>query len=463
MTTATSSITGKMVDATNTSLGLPGVFLPASANGLIAVTFTDTNGNFTMPVTAGQWSLGSDDGGLIVHGYVGWNNSTNVNAGAAVTLAYSQATALFYGHVQDYLGNPMPGIGVEADDNNNVYSTHGYSDANGKYFIGVLGLSSDLWYVSVSSESSPTNYVLSQPAFDQNGGTNLSAGAAVKVSFTALPATNYITGNVKANGTNIVGVEVYANATINGPNYQTKTDTDANGNYSMNVTNATWTISVNCNGGDDSLDNILGPGTYQCPDNQTTNIVNDNAVVNFTIQPSGGGGSYQLYGYVTDNLDNPIVGVNVYANDGNGDNLATNTDDSGYYSFSVTNGNWDVSVDCGDLSSLGYQCVSDQDVNISGSSMEQDFTVQAQTAPVADVLDYYVTKMEAYLQTGPATLVPDTNYGPFNAYVGLVQSAPDTVRLASVVLPTGVEVASAVGQHRDPIADAGKLPHPGGH
>jgi hypothetical protein len=442
MTTATSSITGKVVDANNASLGLPGVFMPASANGLITVTFTDTNGNFTMPVTAGQWGVGSDDRGLIVHGYVGWNNSTNINAGGAVTLAYSQANALFYGSVKDYLGNPIAGVGVEADDNNNLYDSEGSSDANGKYFVGALGLSSDPWRVSVSSDRSPTNYVFSQPAFEQNGGTNLSVGAAVKVSFTALPATNHITGNVSANGTNIVGVEVYANATVNGANYQTQTDTDANGNYWLNVTNGTWSVSVNCNGGSESLDGIIGPGTYQCPENQTTNIVNDNAVVNFPIELSSIGPYYQLYGYVTNNLDNPIVGVNVYANNGTGDNLTTNTDDSGYYSFTVGNGNWDVSVNCDDLTSLGYQCVSDQNVNVSGSSVEQDFTVQP---IVPDVLNYYVMKLEAYLQVGPTNLVPDTNFGPFNAFLNVVQSATGTVWFALVVLPTGAEVALPLG------------------
>jgi len=49
-------------------------------------------------------------------------------------------------------------------------------------------------------------------SFDQNGGTNLAVGLAVLQNFTAILATNTISGNVKdSNGTNIVGLGVGAN------------------------------------------------------------------------------------------------------------------------------------------------------------------------------------------------------------------------------------------------------------
>ena len=78
LTNATSSISGSVVDANNSSIGLPGVLFPVeSANGLIAVTFTDTNGNFNVGVTAGNWKIKADDTSLIVHGYLGLQNDTN--------------------------------------------------------------------------------------------------------------------------------------------------------------------------------------------------------------------------------------------------------------------------------------------------------------------------------------------------------------------------------------------------
>jgi hypothetical protein len=265
ITNATASITGQIVDASNAGIALPGVFMPVSTtNGLIAVTFTDTNGNFTMRVTAGQWSVGSDDSGLVVHGYLGWNNGTNVNAGATgVTLAYPKANALLYGSIKDSLGNALAGIDANAND------------------------SSNLWQVGISSQGTPTNYVFSQPDIDQNGGTNLAVGQAVLQNFTAILATNHITGNVKdSGGTNIAGVGMFAYATINGTNYQTKdVDTDTNGNYSLNVANGTWSVSVNCYGGNDSLSQL---GNYACPNNTNVTILNNNSVANFVVQICGG-------------------------------------------------------------------------------------------------------------------------------------------------------------------------------
>jgi hypothetical protein len=306
-TNATASITGKVVDAANNAIGLPGVFLPLqSTNGLLAFSYSDTNGNFTARVTAGQWALGSDDSGLIIHGYVGWNNDTNVNSGAAgVTLAYAKANALFYGSVKDSLGNPLVGIDVNDNDTSSyLYAMDGYTDANGNYFVGALGLGgSDPWQVAVGGKTSLTNYIFSQPAFDQNGGTNLNAGQSVLANLSTLLATNYITGNVKAGGTNIVGVGVWANVTINNLDFSTYADTDASGNYSFNVGNGGWSVGVNYNGGSDSLDNILGAGTYQPPANQNVNINNNNATNNFTVQPCGG---VQIF---TTNLPDGQMGV----------------------------------------------------------------------------------------------------------------------------------------------------------
>jgi uncharacterized repeat protein (TIGR03803 family) len=49
------------------------------------------------------------------------------------------------------------------------------------------------------------------------------------------------------------------------------------------VANGTWNVGVQCSGDNDSLDNILGSGNYQCPDHQTAVITNNNATNNFTI------------------------------------------------------------------------------------------------------------------------------------------------------------------------------------
>jgi len=48
--------------------------------------------------------------------------------------------------------------------------------------------------------------------------------------------------------------------------------TDAGGNYSLSVPDGNWSVFVSCNGGDNSLDGVLGNGNYVCPNNQNVNI-----------------------------------------------------------------------------------------------------------------------------------------------------------------------------------------------
>jgi hypothetical protein len=307
LTNATSSISGSVVDANNSSIGLPGVLVPAmSTDGLIAVTFTDTNGNFNVPVTAGTWEIQANDTSLLVLGYVGLNNGTNVTAGATgVTLAVPEATALIYGSVTDNLGNPMAGIDVEAyDTGSNLYGPDGYTDTNGNYFLGIVGgLNDDPWQIQISSDKSPANYIFSQPDLDSNGGTNINSGQAVLANFTAILAINQITGTVKDSNNNpIAGVGVNANATINSVNFSQYVDTDANGNYSMNVANGSWDMHVSCDG-DDGVQNL----GYQCPNDQTITIANNNGLANFTVQTNiNVGGTLQV---TTAALPNGTVGA----------------------------------------------------------------------------------------------------------------------------------------------------------
>ena len=111
-----------------------------SDSGLMAFSFTDTNGNFSMGVNAEQWHLGIDEMGLISRGYVAWQNSTNVTAGqTGITIAVPKGNAMFYGSVKDALDNPVPGMDVFANDNYWQYEADGYSDANGNYWVAVAG------------------------------------------------------------------------------------------------------------------------------------------------------------------------------------------------------------------------------------------------------------------------------------------------------------------------------------
>jgi hypothetical protein len=382
LTPATASISGRYVDASNTNLGLPGIMVTAQANsGLMGFGCSDAGGNFTIGVQSGQWSIGPNDPSFIVNGYLRLQNDTNVAAGTAgVVFALPKANALFYGIVLDSLGNPMPGLEMEDYDNYN-YEGESFTGTNGEFAVGALGgLSGDQWQIQVSSDSNATNYIFSQPGFDQNGGTNLSAGQSVLTVFLGLPATNTISGSLTdGSGTPFANIGVWASATINGVNYSPYADTDSQGHYSFNVANGAWTVGVNTGGGSDSL-----PANYLSPQNQTVVIANNNGTANFTAVPA----TQSISGTLTDNSGNPIGGVQVWADAGSYQQQA-DTDGSGHYSLSVANGTWTVGVNTGggsDSLPANYLSPQNQTVVIANNNGTANFTAVPTSQSISGTL-----------------------------------------------------------------------------
>jgi hypothetical protein len=304
LTNATESFSGKVVDVNNSSLGLPGALLPfTSANNFLTIVFSDTNGNFSLAVNTNQWKVNSDSGSLDTHGYLELSNNYKVNtatgAVSGLTLSVPKAAAMIYGTVKNNLGQPIPGVQIYSSDTVGQYEDDPKTDQNGNYYAGALAES---WQISLSGDDiALSNYVASG-----SSQFALSTGQATQVNFTLIPATNVITGTVKDNNNNpIVGVGVTASATISGSTYQTISteDTDNSGNYVLFVPNGTWSVNVNCNGGEDSLNSL---GSYACPNSQTATISGNNSTNNFVVLPCG------IVSITTTSL--PPAEVNVYYN-----------------------------------------------------------------------------------------------------------------------------------------------------
>src|SRR6185369_4490998 len=136
---------------------------------------------------------------------------------------------------------------------------------------GALGTGT--WDVDVDSDQPLlTNYVFSQGS----PGMNFSAGQAVLYNFTALLATNHITGHLQdSGGLPISNAGLYAYALIGGKYYFAEANTDAGGDYSVNVAKGNWNVGVSC-GSDD-----WSPA-YCCPNDQNVAISNAPGVANFT-------------------------------------------------------------------------------------------------------------------------------------------------------------------------------------
>jgi len=378
LTPATRTVTGKIVDAANPSLGLTGLMLSLnSANNLMAVAFMDTNGNFSAGVTSNQWQLGVHDESAAALGYLSFNNrlpvDTTTGNVSGVTVPLTKATALFYGTVTDAQSHqPLAGISVYDDDSNySQYEGGWMTDLNGYYVVPAIGGVTGGWQISPdNSNPAFANYVFSQV------NTNLSDGQAVRVDFVGVLGNHQISGSVKdAANRPIANVNVYA-YTTDGSGYNANANTDATGHYTFNVVNGNWTVGVCCSGSSDCLS---GLGGYGCVNEQTVNIANNNGTANFSVPLA----PYHITGFVKDNNNNPLANVNVYASatiNGTQYNQNGNADANGNYSLNVANGTWSVGICCSAdynncLPTLGYQCVANQSVNIANNNGTANFTV----------------------------------------------------------------------------------------
>jgi hypothetical protein len=372
---ATRTMSGRLVDAANNALGIPGISLFfQSTSNLVASGFSDPNGNFTIAVTSSQWKFGGDSNPLSLHGYLSLQNElwfdTSTGSVSGVTMALPKGTALIYGSVRDDQNRPLANIRVSGDQDNGSgpYRGDATTDTNGNY---VMAVTSGNWSLNVSSDSGNlAGYVFS------SANTNVTDGTASALNFTGVLATNQISGYVRDTSNNpITNVGVYASAVLNGVSYEQYAQSDTGGNYSFNVPNGVWNVNVNCGGGSDSL-NQLG---YLCVNNQLVGITNNNGVANFIVPMA----TAHISGYVLDTISNPVVNVDVYAHDPSGAYFDVNgsTDNTGYYTLNVANSTWSVGVSCyggkGGLSQLGYLCLNDQTVAVSNATATANFTALA--------------------------------------------------------------------------------------
>jgi hypothetical protein len=371
------TISGKAVDAANASLPLPGIMAAwSSTNSLIAIGFTDTNGNFASSVTGSYWKWGGDSSTLVSLGYLSFDNAkahalTTTGSVGNVTVALPKGTALLYGTVKDNQNHPLAGVSLSAYTNNSngngVYEGDALSDQNGNYVMAIIGGD---WNPQVNTDKTPGfgNYLFAQP-----NPLTITDGQAIQQNFVAILATNTISGYLKDSGNNpIANVWIWANATINGTYYQLGADTDNTGHYSFNVASGSWDVGVSSGGGGDNL-----PSNYFPPADHNITITNNNATVNFTAVVA----AYHISGYLRDNSSHPIANVWVWGeatiNGTRYYNIGATTDDTGHYSFGVINGTWDVGVSSGggggSLPS-NYLSPSDQSITVNNNNPIVNFT-----------------------------------------------------------------------------------------
>jgi hypothetical protein len=292
-TNGTVTLSGSVYNSANSN-AIGGLLLQLGSGNLFAITFTDTNGNYSAAVAPSMWTVQPTKERLARRGYVvpkvntQWDTTTNSVANANVALPHGNA--LFYGRITDNSNAPFASVEMDSSANNynsgnNDYSAKGYSDPNGYYAVAILGgLTNEYWNCNVNSGvGTPVgNYVVNQ--FNQ---LTIASNQTVLQNFVALPATARISGRVVDNSGNpVTGVQLFAFASFGTNNYQSLDGTtDNSGNYSLAVASGTWGVNF-LNGGGDSgnLDvqgfvDLLGPHNVSIPPT--------NAILNLTVYPIG--------------------------------------------------------------------------------------------------------------------------------------------------------------------------------
>ncbi len=137
----------------------------------------------------------------------------------------------------------------------------------------------------------------------------------------------YINGTVtNSSGSPVGGVELTAQSD-SGTVFRTTT-TDAAGNYSFNVANRTYTVSVS-------------DSAYTAPDKTGVSVTSGNeTVVNFTVASLG-----YINGTVTNESGSPVSGVDVATKAENGEESDfARTNATGHYSLAVSGGTYEVAI-----------------------------------------------------------------------------------------------------------------------
>jgi hypothetical protein len=235
-----------------------GVFIQGQSGNFFEIAFTDTNGFYSLGVTTnGNWKIRPPPERLCRRAYLSLQSSevvTNALAGNVTNANFGlyRGTNLFYGQLT-ISNQPIPNASIEANDDNQIYASKGYTDSNGNYTVATLLNSNALplgmtWYC----HPSPNGSWILFTGFIFNYADNIvfSNQMTYHQNFVGLPTSGTVSGTL-VNNTNqpLVGVGVGGTAIIGGLNYVTGfVDTDTNGNFTVYTAPGTWYFNANCCG-----------------------------------------------------------------------------------------------------------------------------------------------------------------------------------------------------------------------
>lgn len=293
----------------------------------VAGAQADASGNYSLAGAPGTYVLFTAKSGFVAD--FGTAPIVTLNSGQVVTqnLTLTAGTRTISGRATDAAtSNGVPALQLFLQSANNKFVV-AFTDTNGNFSASAV---SDQWEIDISEFSlTQSGYLRPQnkPQADTTGGS--VSGVSIQMAKEAA----LIHGSLK-NDTNgpLPGISLSGND--GGNQYQANATTDANGNYTMGVTAATWFI-----GPDNQNPGLAG---YLV---QSTNVTLTNGqavLVNFVAQRA----TAHLLGRVTDTGGSPVSDLTLLAFPQNGGTSSSaNTAADGSFDLGVFGGTWTVQLE----------------------------------------------------------------------------------------------------------------------
>ncbi|MCL5098794.1 MAG: fibronectin type III domain-containing protein [Candidatus Omnitrophica bacterium] len=234
----------------------------------------NSSGKYVVGVVAGEWNIEPDNDQLSPLGYLGLQANATISADSAVQvdLVVRTFTANLRGRIVDYTGQPIGGVYMAAY----LYGGPGWhsvlTDDNGQFSLPVFGGD---WSIELDSkDAAQRGLVRPSLSFTVQDGTDIN-----NILYTVHQATAQITGSVKNQANQpIANIGVYSYINQNGLDYNEWTETDASGNYRLNVFDGEWTVAV---------EDLTGRGYENLAPRQAI-VSGANVAVDFTAQAQSG-------------------------------------------------------------------------------------------------------------------------------------------------------------------------------
>lgn len=284
----------------------------ATVYGAAAFVTSAADGSYTVIVGAGEHLLRADktgyeaDSSLLV---------AAPPAAAGVDFVLHRQDRLIYGHVRDGAGSPVEDSTVWAD---NLLSSHIGSDLTRTDAAGAYSMTvpAGVYWVDTSASGG----FASAPPEEVDLRTNLSA----QVDFAVEARAYGIQGVVRdANGQPVPGATVYANFC----DLFLWTETDATGTYTLPVNAGVFDVSARKDG-------------YTSSGRRVVSVPPSASGVDFVLTPAPAR-NLRIAGRVTDDQNQPLSNVHVWANGASGsDGSFTGAD--GVYTLTVAAGQYSV-------------------------------------------------------------------------------------------------------------------------